>query len=267
MTPTILTWMHQGSQDGFSFEVQIAADMLFNTLVSSGTVTTTTFTSPILEEGTYYWRVRAYDRAGYPSGWSVPWMFTIDVKPPPAPVLIFPDTGVRTTLRRQLLDWESVGEALYYEVQIDMTNPPERAPIVTESNSYRQPTTRLNTTYYWRVRAVDRAGNASLWSEVRSLTLISFPSDVPVLNLVMDETPTLTWTRVTWARAYHVQVSRHPNFLSAVVVNRRVTSTTLTPELSDGTYYWRVRALHGNYNGQSVWGPWSRTETLRVYAP
>jgi hypothetical protein len=69
---------------------------------------------------------------------------------------------------------------------------------------------------------------------------------------------TLTWNRVSWALGYQIQIDDDPNFGSPIAVPPEFSSDTLsytTPELANGTYYWRVRAKRD----ATKWGGWSAT--------
>ena len=56
-TTAILTWAEESNAS--TYEVQVASDNGFNTIISSGTVTTTNFTTSTLNESTtYFWRVK-----------------------------------------------------------------------------------------------------------------------------------------------------------------------------------------------------------------
>lgn len=90
------------------------------------------------------------------------------------------------------------------------------------------------------------------------------PPTVPVRNLFDTQTPTLSWTQISWAGQYQVQISRLPGFASnALAIDSTQPSTvpayTSLP-LPDGLYYWRVRALDGSGNA----GAWSPVETFVI---
>ena len=77
--------------------------------------------------------------------------------------------GASTTDHTPYLDWSKVtaGSTVHYQVQVD-NNADFSSPAVNKtwvSYSYYYVTTSLShTTYYWRVRAVDAAGNKSAWT-------------------------------------------------------------------------------------------------------
>jgi hypothetical protein len=78
-----------------------------------------------------------------------------------------------------------------------------------------------------------------------------------------DDTPTFTWSSVSGATSYSIQVSTSSTF-STLEINETTSDTSYTPgsPLPAGTHYWRVRA--SNTCGD---GPWSSTWSVIVVAP
>jgi len=91
----------------------------------------------------------------------------------------------------------------------------------------------------------------------------------PLTNFITNSTAlTLTWFSVLDTESeekYQVQVARDANFKNIVLSNDTTDSWFDTPALSDGKYYWRVRASRG----QVIWGKWSvyRLFTIDTTAP
>ncbi|MFO7650486.1 MAG: T9SS type A sorting domain-containing protein, partial [bacterium] len=127
----------------------------------------------------YWWQVRAFDRAGNQGAVSAPQMFGVDTTRPPTPVLVFPpDSGIvgRDTVS---LTWRSVADNAsglrLYHVQVardtgfvDTLAVPSPIPLDT----VRHVTLSGGVVFYWRVRAIDRAGHEGLWSPRRSFALV-----------------------------------------------------------------------------------------------
>ncbi len=75
---------------------------------------------------------------------------------------------------------------------------------------------------------------------------------------------TESWSSVTYATGYWVQVARDKNFLQ-LVYNQTFTDSQLSvvaPLPGNGTYYWRVKVLNGALVGKP-----SLTETIVVAIP
>ena len=119
-----------------------------------------------------------------------------------------------------------------------------------------------NTTNYWRVNAKNSSGT-SAWSSIWGFTTIPAIPAIPVLiapsNAAsnLDAEQTLTWSTVTGATGYRVQVSTCSNFETTVSDDSTLTvGTKAIAGLEKGTmYYWRVNAM--NAGGTSSWTvPW-----------
>jgi hypothetical protein len=71
-----------------SYQYEAYSDAGLTTLYyASGWLSNSTVSVFGMPDGTYYWRVRAKDGAGYTSDFSVPWLLTIDRAAPAAPTL------------------------------------------------------------------------------------------------------------------------------------------------------------------------------------
>ncbi len=93
------------------------------------------------------------------------------------------------------------------------------------------------------------------------VTPTSPPNATPEREFYTTSTPTLTWSPVSWAIGYQIQVDDDPNFGSPIV--REFDMNTLsytTPTLENGTYYWQVRAKRS----VTTWGNWSKTDIFVV---
>lgn len=213
-----------------------------------------------LADGIYYWRVQAQQNAEV-STWSTIRTLTIDT-PPATPTLIAPADGASTTDATPTFSWNAVTDAVSYEIQIGRENPPNTEIIDLSGTNYTPAADLLTTTYYWRVRS--KAGDVSEWSAIFEVTIVSAPDASPIRNLFATGTPTLSWNRITGATAYRVQVARDSNFTDVVYENPSIPPGTLevTPTLTDGVYYWRVRALKSN-----IVGAWSAAQSFIVDAP
>ncbi|MBI5360033.1 MAG: hypothetical protein HZA48_05565 [Planctomycetes bacterium] len=82
-TPT-LDWSNVSDLSGVSYEVVVSTEDNFtSTPISQKIVTESQTTITALENGTYYWRVRAIDGADNTSPWSSEtWSFVINIEPP-----------------------------------------------------------------------------------------------------------------------------------------------------------------------------------------
>ena len=85
--------------------------------------------------------------------------------------MLGPANGTNVTNRMLTLSWQAVTGATAYELRLD-TSTSFTQPIipVAAALSYRTVTPLNRGTYYWQVRALDAAGNASAWSTSGRLT-------------------------------------------------------------------------------------------------
>jgi hypothetical protein len=94
------------------------------------------------------------------------------------------------------------------------------------------------------------------------VTPTSQPNAKPIVPFYRDPTPTLTWSAISWALGYQIELDDEPSFTSPTIAN--VTDATYTTGvLSNKTYYWRVRAMKNDVDG----GNWSATQSFVVSAP
>jgi Mg-chelatase subunit ChlD len=225
----------------------------------------------------YYWRVNSSNQFGT-SAWSDVWNFSTVVAPPGVPTLSSPANGAVNASLNTTLQWNAPatgGAPSSYETQfatdstfVSMFGSQVFDTIVGSTTRYSYASGLSgNTTYYWRVRAIN-AGGTGAWSVVRYFTTVPQLPDVPTLALPADasiDQPitgiTLSWTAAARAVTYRVQVSTVSTFSSVLyntTVSAPVVSLTLGTTAYQTTYYWRVYAT--NAGGSSAWSAvWSFT--------
>ncbi|HOS53970.1 MAG TPA: Ig-like domain-containing protein, partial [Anaerolineaceae bacterium] len=134
------------------------------------------FTVHDLQDGLYYWRIRAIDEVDVAGGWSATRSFTVDTIAPAAPALIAPLAGAYTYDTTPTLAVKAVPGATWYRYRV--VTKAEGEPATCEQNvvltsdklnktswSTMTPELPYGDTYYWCAQAVDAAENESPWSE------------------------------------------------------------------------------------------------------
>jgi len=210
----------------------------------------------------YYFSLKAYDEAINYSGLSnSPLVTAGGATLPGTPTPVSPPNGSSMTDFSPTLDWSDVTGADYYQVQVDNNSDfssPERAGQPVSSTWTVSPDLTLGT-WYWRARANADSVFGS-WSTVWSFAVVSSQPGTPILlspangQSISDNSPTLDWNDVANADYFQVQVDNDSNFVSPDRSNQPTASTwTVTPDIANGTWFWRVRA-----NADSVFGNWSQ---------
>ena len=160
----------------------------------------------------------------------------------------------------------NAGAASSYSLVVSK-NADLSSPIINVSNilgtSYI-PETPLerNTTYYWRVTAVQ--SNSNIEAPVQSFVTRGnvpgyFALTSPGWGSVVPVTPTLTWAASPGATSYTLILSPHDNLNDPLIIVKGLTSTTytVTSPLEGGReYYWTVIAV--NNSGVTTTLSWKR---------
>ncbi len=265
-----LTW--GVALDAASYHVQVCPDSTFSAtlLVNDSTVSTMSKAIPAgtLANGTtYYWRVSAKNAAGI-GPYSDARPFSTAVA---QPAILSPSNNGQNQPLSVTLDWSPVARAVAYRVQVSTIN--SFATLlqnqVVPVDSFLLGGLANNTSYYWRVSALDGMGDTSAYpaSGWTFKTIVSTPA-APVLNLPTDNAKSqavtglaLSWGAVLTATSYRVEVATDTFFTvaSLVINDSTVASTSRSVSgLANGTrLYWRVCAQ--NAAGA---GPYSQARTF-----
>ncbi|PCH68427.1 MAG: hypothetical protein COC06_09515 [Bacteroidales bacterium] len=129
-----------------------------------------------LEEGKYSWGVKANDTARKLSTPYASRTLYVDYTAPNEPVLSIPDNKAALTGLSQTFEWNytasneisSVSFVFQISKKTDFTSIEKEEELKAKTVSY---TFSSTGTYYWRVKAVDKAGNESYYSSANSLTI------------------------------------------------------------------------------------------------
>ena len=275
----VFRWSGVRRADHYEFE--LANDKGFNSPVlgRAGNFETwsTAATLPAtLQDGRYWWRVRAVRKNGNTSKW-VTRSFTKAWQA--APTLLSPADNASISFPTEplLLSWKPVLGAVRYEVAIardpKMTSLVDGAQTMTTATSYIPPSTFSDGKYYWTVTPVDAGKHAGTRSVVRSFNwswptatetsvenLIQSPADVLTTN-----DPLLSWTPVPGAVKYQLDINFSQDFnpSSSVCCSATTVATGYSPTrpLPNNTYYWRVRSI----NAQGANGGWIQGTSFLQY--
>jgi hypothetical protein len=131
----------------------------------------------------YFYMISAFDEVPNYSDNTAPVAgVPIDDLAPSVPTLVWPEDEALINDNTPNLDWDAIIDpsGVTYDVQV-ANNPDFVSPIedITEivDDNYQVAVALIEGTWYWRVRAVDGAGNVGVWSLTWSFTVdVTFPT-------------------------------------------------------------------------------------------
>lgn len=301
----LLTWTR--SPGAKSYTIQVDSDSDFVGADEFTTETTSLVVSKPLGLGDWFWRVIATKGPGIvsqPSDYASFWidaLATPDITGP-----LGPQPNISPDVIDVVLDWAPVAGAIGYELQVASNSDFTAGSLLEDrtGSSNRVFGTRFspavtydNNGYYWRVRAVDTAGNSSGWaqSQVDFNRHYDITPDPVFPNDGAQDVPDplyFQWEPVTNASEYEIWVGTDENFSPDTYNSCRVAATTYTPGLfaindtdlvnvlpnrinedcdprPGVTNYWRVRPLDRPYvkpgggDLPGVQGLWSPTQSFK----
>ena len=160
--------------DDIIYEVSIATDANFNSIVHSNKTVLTSRTHNLENATTYYWRVRTLDSEENVSDYSPTWDFYTEREAefntlPTLPTVLLPELGSTVNATSVNLSWEASdadGDELSYDVYMGKTNPPA-LHIENTTATNLEITVDTGSTYYWKVIVKDTKGGIAygeLWN-------------------------------------------------------------------------------------------------------
>jgi hypothetical protein len=251
------------------YEVQIAADRGFGSIVPTGSFRTRNTAATLqnsLGDGTYYWRVRAIGANDKAGRWSP--TRTLEKAWGIAPQLSEPGDAltIRWPARPLALRWSVVPHATKYVVTV--ATDPSLAntvvgtaikPLETQGTVYTPPRSLGPGRYYWAITPVDAGNFRGRRSRVGNFS-IEWPTATEGRVLDLDPSPQvfdplLQWDAVPGAAKYEVEVNPTSEFtpgsrLFTGIANG--TSVAPTVHLLNNTYHWRVRPIDAD-NNSGAW--------------
>ena len=207
-----------------------------------GTTSSTSYVNTGAAAGkTYYYRVKAVNRDGMASGYSNIVSGKAKTAAPAAPSV----TAGNSSTGKPRLTWKAVSGAVKYEVyRSTRQNSGYSLLGTTTSTSYVNTGASTGTTYYYRVKAVNRDGMASGYSNIVS-GKATLPA--PVLNIglsVSSGKPMLAWDAVPGATSYRIYRSTSRGTGYSLLATTTSTSHVNTSAAKGTTYYYRVKACN-----------------------
>jgi hypothetical protein len=142
-------------------------------LVFESRTPNTEFSVPLTSDKSYQWRVRA-EADSEVSKWSPIQTYVRDATPPAKINAGTPANG-QAMIRPVALQWAIVTGATKYQLMIYKSNGStiynSTFPLLLPTNSYSFNDGDVNETLYWKVRAMDAAGNYGEFSDIKNFTI------------------------------------------------------------------------------------------------
>ncbi|MBN1331574.1 fibronectin type III domain-containing protein, partial [Candidatus Dojkabacteria bacterium] len=235
---------------------------------TTDTTNTTSYTHSVdLADDRWYFRVYAFDSLGNQSSYSNTGSVVVDNTAPGVPST--PTTALSPTNdATPFIDWNSVSDntdgsglaTIPYTIQwcTDNTFPsPDCDSYIDTSSvsSYTFLTDLADGTWYYKVKAVDKVGNESAYSDYGTVIidtdLPDTPTNVTVDAYTQDTTPTWEWDAVyddgdaAYISNYEIWWCDASDFLDCDANKTNVVTNSYTPgsPLADGSWYVKVKAI------------------------
>jgi hypothetical protein len=185
---------------------------------------------------------------------------------PAVPLLVSPSNRTAAVSTSPTLRWYAAGGATSYWFQISIDST--FSTTVVNQSGIRDTSVSVggllnDTTYYWRVRALNAGGTSAysaVWSFRTAAAALATPTHVfpPNRATGISTNPTLKWNAFVGATSYRLQVARDSTFSATIIDQNAISDTSyqVSALLSSTMYYWRVRAIYpGGTTAFST--PWS----------
>jgi len=246
-----------------AYEVIIATDIAFNSVVASETTSSNSYSySGLLNYTNYYWKVRAKNGANLGT-YSTIFTFQTLLS---APVITNPLNNAVGVAVSGNFAWTAVTGATFYSIQVS-TDAGFGSFVYNAANvsatNFAYSGLANNTTYYVRVKANNSDGSGN-WSLSQFKTVVATPTNISPINNAFSQplNGTLQWSSVTGATAYEVEMSTNSAFTNIILSNMNVAGNSFSYSgLNNATqYYWRVRAK--NSEGTSANSNYTSFTTL-----
>lgn len=270
---TAFLWQRATAQAGSRLQCSYRSD--FATLVKDTLLAADSLANLTLADSLYYWRVRGQNSVTDTGSWSPSRTLRIDTQSPAAPALALPSADSLLNDNTPQFSWGAVAGASNYHLVIspDSLFAAYTVDEVIDTTAYTIQVTLPDSSYYWRARAGDAAGNWSSYSARRKFTVDTKAPLVPALlspgdnSTVTTNLPAFTWNKSSQAVQYRLQAAVNTSF-SPAEMDTLCSDTSVAPlwGINDGTHYWRVRCRDqaGNWSAYSAYRTFNIDGLLQV---
>jgi titin len=245
-----LAWTdNSANESGFKIERSLSATSGFAQVATVGANVTTYQDTGLTAGTTYYYRVRAYNSAG-DSGYSNTASATTMADPPAAPSGLSASAVSSTQINLAWIDNSANESGFKIERSLSATSGfVQVATVGANVTTYQNTGLTASTTYYYRVRAYNSAGDSG-YSNVASATTLSGPPAAPSglsATAASSSQINLAWTDNSANESgFKIErsLSASSGFAQVATVAANVTSYGDSGLAAGTTYYYRVRAYN-----------------------
>ena len=211
-----------------------------------GTTTATSYTNTGAKAGmTYYYRVKAVNDAGLSPYSNIVSGKVVVTPKPSAPVV---KIGHSATSGKPMLTWNAVSGATSYKVYRATSQNGTYSLLGTvTATSYTNTGAKAGVTYYYKVKAVNSAGESAYSNTVSGRATVT---TLTMGHSATSGKPMLTWKAVSGAASYKVYRATTKNGAYSVINTTKALTYTNTGAALGTTYYYKVEAL--NAAGKSM---------------
>ena len=244
-----LKWTdNSGIETGYKIERGTASAGPFTQIATVGASVASYSNTGLSAATTYYYRVRAYNATGN-SGYSNTANATTADVPPAVPTAL---TATAVSSSQINLAWtQNSGNETGFKIERSGDNVTFAQVATVGANVVTYSNTGLsgNTTYYYRVRAYNSAGNSAYSNTASDITAPQAPSGLTATAAGYDQID-LSWTDNSSSEA-GFKIERSPDNVTftQIATNAAGVATYSNTGLSaNTTYYYRVRSYNSNGN-------------------
>jgi photosystem II stability/assembly factor-like uncharacterized protein len=254
-----LSWNETATAE--SYNVQVASDSMFHTLIADEATTAVSFEVSLMGSTKYFWRVNA-ENLGGEGEYSAVWSFTTEfVTPPDAPVLVSPANDTTNLPATVHFFWNAIANVIHYQLIIASDSMFATA-VVSDSNitsDEYEVSLGSFTKYFWKVRAMNAGGWGTFSSVWKFKTQFVGAPASPVLSSPANGAAgqslslMLQWNSSSGANSYRLQFGTDSSFATTMVDDSTLEGNAFEVHALtiSTTYYWRVNAK--NVGGTSAY--------------